>query len=87
MKLAKSDSSSSSEGLKEQQDYYSTSDSSEAEVYKKKKKVQTLRRDIWGVQENKTPNFQWRNGKRRRGRILVIRDEKIFFRFIIIQIS
>ena len=30
MKLAKSDSSSSSEGLKEQQIYYSTNDSSEA---------------------------------------------------------
>ena len=78
MKLAKPDSSSSSGGSKDQQSYYSTSDSSEAELYQKEEKVQALRRDLWGVQENKTPNFQWRNGKRRRGRILVIRDEKIF---------
>ena len=38
MKLAKPDSSSSSESFREQQSYYSTSDSSEAEVYKRKKK-------------------------------------------------
>ena len=42
MKLAKAESNSSSEGFREQQSYYSTSDSSEAELYKKKKKIQTL---------------------------------------------
>ena len=63
MKLAKAKSSSSSEGLREQQSYYTTSDSSEAELYnrKKRKKVQAIRRDFWGVQKNKAPNFQRRD--------------------------
>ena len=38
MKLAKAESSSSSEGFREQQSYYTTSDSSEAELYDRKKK-------------------------------------------------
>ena len=38
MKLDKAESSSSSEGFKEQQSYYTTSDSSEAELYDRKKK-------------------------------------------------
>ena len=38
MKLAKVESSSSSEGFREQQSYHTTSDNSEAELYDKKKK-------------------------------------------------
>ena len=38
MKLAKAESSSASEGFREQQSYYTTSDSSEAELYNRKKK-------------------------------------------------
>ena len=64
MKLAKSDSSSSSEGLKEQQSYYSTSDSSEAEVYQKKKKYRPYEEISGEFKKIKPPTF---NGETEKG--------------------
>ena len=64
MKLAKSDSSSSSEGLKEQQSYYSTSDSSEAKVYKKRKKYRPYEEISGEFKKIKPPTF---NGEMEKG--------------------
>ena len=44
MKLAKVESSSSSEGFKEQQSYHTTSDSSEAKLYDRKKSTDHMKR-------------------------------------------
>ena len=78
MKLAKADqSSSSSEGFREQQSYYTTSDSSEAELYKRKKKYRPYE-EIFG--EFKKINPPTLNGETEKGRsrVLVIWDEKVF---------
>ena len=44
MKLVKAESSSSSEGIREQQSYYTTSDSSEAELYTERKSTSRTKR-------------------------------------------
>ena len=64
MKLVKSDSSSSSKGLKEHQSYYSTSDSSEAEVYKRKKKYRPYEEISGEFMKIKPPTF---NGETEKG--------------------
>ena len=64
MKLAKAESSSSSEGLREQQRYYTTSDSSEVELYNIKKKYRPYE-DISGkFKKIKPPTF---NGETEKG--------------------
>ena len=78
MKLAKAESSSSSERSREQQSYHTTSDSSEAELYDRKKKYRPYE-DIFGeFKKIKPPTFNGETEKRGRGRVLVMRDEKIF---------
>ena len=78
MKLAKAKSSSSSKGFREQQSYYTTSDSSEHELYNRKKKYRPYEDISEEFKTNKSPNFQRRDWKMGRGKVLVIPDEEVF---------
>ena len=64
MKLAKPESSSSSEGFKEQQSYYTTSDNSEAELYDRKKKYRPYEEISGELKKIKPPTF---NGETEKG--------------------
>ena len=64
MKLAKAESSSSSEGFREQQSYYTTSDSSETELYNRKKKYRPYEEISGEFKKIKPPTF---NGDTEKG--------------------
>ena len=63
MKLAKAESSSSSEGFREQQSYYTTSDSSEADLYNRKKKYRPYEEISGEFKKIKPPTFNGETGK------------------------
>ena len=63
MKLVKAESSSSSEGLREQQSYFTTSDSIEAELYNRKKKYRPYKEISGEFKKIKPPTFNEENEK------------------------
>ena len=64
MKLAKTESSSSFEGFREQQSYYTTSDSSEDELYNRKKNYRPYEEISREFKKIKPPTF---NGQTEKG--------------------
>ena len=64
MKLAKTESSSSSEGFGEQQSYHTTSDSSENDLYDRKKKYKQYEEISGEFKKIKPPTF---NGETEKG--------------------
>ena len=64
MKLAKTESSSSSEGFDEWQSYHTTSDSSEADLYDRKKKYRPYEEISGEFKKIKPPTF---NGETEKG--------------------
>ena len=64
MKLAKTESSSSSEGFGERQSYHTTSDSSEADLYDRKKKYRPYEEISGEFKKIKPPIF---NGETEKG--------------------